>query len=155
MSPLGFNARVGSAFFRYFCRGKCNVHSPRFTSGATLANLLVASAQLVTSPHACAETGLGSDSNMQLHEQKTNAIPLCQRPGINLGENLENMSLDRMVDSLSAYFGKKFAPCMKKVEDLIKKVREEEFEKKQQPDLDKMKDQGGEPEPKDDDDEGS
>ena len=49
--------------------------------GATLADLLVASAQPVTSPHACAEVGLGSDSNVQPHEQKTNALPLCQRPG--------------------------------------------------------------------------
>ena len=82
MSPLGFKARVGSALFAiFFCRGECNVHSPRFTSGATLADLLAAGAQLVTSPHACAEVGLGSDSNVQPHEQKTNALPLCQRPG--------------------------------------------------------------------------
>ena len=66
---------------RYFCGGECNVHSPRFTSGATLANLLAAGAQPVTSPHACAEVGLGSDSNVQPHEQKTNALPLCQWPG--------------------------------------------------------------------------
>ena len=59
----------------------CNVHSPRFTSGATLADLLAAGAQLVTSPHACAEVELGSDLNVQPHEQKTNALPLCQRPG--------------------------------------------------------------------------
>ena len=63
-SPLGFNVRVGSASFT-FCGGKCNIHSPRSTSGATLADLLVASVQPVTSPHACAEVGLGSDSNGQ------------------------------------------------------------------------------------------
>ena len=40
-SPLGFKARVGSALFT-FCRGKCNVHSPRSTSGATHADLLAA-----------------------------------------------------------------------------------------------------------------
>ena len=62
----------------FFCGGKCNVHSPRFTSGATLANLLAASTQPVTFPHACAEVGLGSDLNVQPHEQKTNALPLCQ-----------------------------------------------------------------------------
>ena len=39
MSLLGFKVRVGSALFT-FCRGKCNVHSPRSTSGATHANLL-------------------------------------------------------------------------------------------------------------------
>ena len=76
----GFQSQSGFCLIRYFCGGKCNVHSPRFTSGATLANLLAAGAQLVTSPHACAEVGLGSDSNVQLHEQKTNALPLCQRP---------------------------------------------------------------------------
>ena len=59
-------------------KGECNVHSPRFTSGATLADLLAAGAQPVTSPHACAEVGLDSDSNVQPHEQKTNALPLCQ-----------------------------------------------------------------------------
>ena len=78
----GFQSQSGFCLIRYFCRGECNVHSSRFTSGATLANLLAAGAQPVTSPHACAEVGLGSDSNVQLHEQKTNALPLCQRPGI-------------------------------------------------------------------------
>ena len=37
-SPLGFKVRVGSALFA-FCRGECNVHSPRSTSGAILADL--------------------------------------------------------------------------------------------------------------------
>ena len=37
----GFKARVGSALFTFF-GGKCNVHSPRSTSGTTLADLLVA-----------------------------------------------------------------------------------------------------------------
>ena len=46
-----------------------------------VADLLAAGTQPVTSPHACAEVGLGSDSNVQPHEQKTNALPLCQRPG--------------------------------------------------------------------------
>ena len=77
----GFQSQSGFCLIRYFCGGECNVHSPRFTSGATLADLLVAGAQPVTSPHACAEVGLGSVSNMQSHEQKTNALPLCQRPG--------------------------------------------------------------------------
>ena len=79
-SPLGFKVRVGSALFAIFA--EANVHSPRFTSGATLADLLAASMQPVTSPHACAEVGLGSDSNVQSHGQKTNALPLCQRPGL-------------------------------------------------------------------------
>ena len=56
-SPLGFKARVGSALFAS-CGGECNVHSPRSTSGATLAELLVAGAQLVLSPHTVAEVRL-------------------------------------------------------------------------------------------------
>ena len=43
--------------YSIFCGGECNVHSPRFTSGATLAALLVAGTQPVTSSHACAEVG--------------------------------------------------------------------------------------------------
>ena len=77
----GFQSQSGFCLIRYFCGGKCNVHSPRFTSGATLVDLLAAGVQPVTSPHACAEVGLGSDSNVQPHEQKTNVLPLCQRPG--------------------------------------------------------------------------
>ena len=78
----GFQSQSGFHLIRYFCRGKCNIHSPRFTSGATLANLLVGGAQPVTSPHACTEVGLGPDLNMQPHKQKTNALPLCQRPSL-------------------------------------------------------------------------
>ena len=51
----GFQSQSGFCLIRYFCGGECNVHSPRFTSGATLADLLAAGAQPVTSPHACAE----------------------------------------------------------------------------------------------------
>ena len=87
----GFQSQSGFCLIRYFCGGECNVHSPRFTSGATLADLLAAGVQLVTSPHACAEVGLGSDSNVQPHEQKTNALPLCQRPGFNCIPYLENI----------------------------------------------------------------
>ena len=77
----GFQSQSGFFLIHYFCGGECNVHSPRFTSGATLADHLAAGVQLVTSPNACAEVGLGSDSNVQLHERKTNALPLCQQPG--------------------------------------------------------------------------
>ena len=79
-SPLGFKAKVGSALFAFY-GGECNVHSPRSTSGATCADLLVAGAEPVTYPHACAEVGLGSDLKGKSPEQKTNALPLCQRPG--------------------------------------------------------------------------
>ena len=53
----GFQTRVGSALFA-FCRGKCNVHSLRSTSDATLADLLAASAQPILSPHTVAEVRL-------------------------------------------------------------------------------------------------
>ena len=56
-SPLGFKAREGSALFA-FCKGKCNVHSPRSTSGARLADLLAAGAQPVLSSHTVAEVRL-------------------------------------------------------------------------------------------------
>ena len=48
MSPLGFKARVGSALFAV-CGGECNVHSPRSTSGATLADLSVIRVPLYSS----------------------------------------------------------------------------------------------------------
>ena len=67
--------------YSLFCGFKCYVHSLRSTSAATHANLLMASTQPVTSLHACAEVGLGLDSNGQSLRQKTNALPLCQRPG--------------------------------------------------------------------------
>ena len=38
--------------------------------------------QPVTSKHSCAEVGLCSDSNVQSPGQKTNALPLSQRPWI-------------------------------------------------------------------------
>ena len=87
----GFQSQSGFCLIHYFCGGECNVHSPRFGSGATLADLLVAGAQLVTSPHACAEVGLGSVSNVRSHEQKMNALPLCQRPGFLAQINLTSI----------------------------------------------------------------
>ena len=45
--------------YSLFCGGECNVHSLRSTSRATLADLLAAGVQPVTSLHACAEVGLG------------------------------------------------------------------------------------------------
>ena len=56
-SSLGLKARVGSVLFA-FCGGKCNVHSRRSTSGATLADLLAASKQPVLSPHTVADVRL-------------------------------------------------------------------------------------------------
>ena len=52
-----FCDRVDSALFA-FCRGECNVHSLRSTSGATLADLLAASTQPLLSPHTVAEVRL-------------------------------------------------------------------------------------------------
>ena len=42
VSP-GFQSQSGFCLIRYFCGGECNVHSPRFTSGATPADLLTPS----------------------------------------------------------------------------------------------------------------
>ena len=66
----GFQSQSGFCLI-CICRGEYNVHSLISTSDAT---------QLVTSPHACAEVGLGSDSNGQSPGQKMNLLPLCQRP---------------------------------------------------------------------------
>ena len=52
----GFQSQSGLPYSH--CGGECNVRSPRSTSGATLADLLVASAQLVLSPHTVAEVRL-------------------------------------------------------------------------------------------------
>ena len=80
-SPLGFKARVGSALFAIFAEANVTYIPQDSPLVLHFADLLAAGMQPVTSPHACAEVGLGSDSNVQLHEQKTNALPLCQRPG--------------------------------------------------------------------------
>ena len=52
----GFQSLSGLPYLH--CRGECNVHSPRSTSGATLADLLAAGAQPVLSPHTVAEVRL-------------------------------------------------------------------------------------------------
>ena len=83
---LGFKARVGSALFT-FCLGKCNVHSLHM-----LTSWLPVS-HPVTSPHASAEVGCGSDSNRQSPRQKTNALPFCQRPGYYLILSFSFLSL--------------------------------------------------------------
>ena len=77
----GFQSQSGVLPYLLFCGGECNVHSLRSTSDVTHADLLAADAHPVISPHACAEVGFGSDLNWQSPGQKTNALPLCQRPG--------------------------------------------------------------------------
>ena len=62
-SPLGFKARVGSALFAIFAEASISPY------GTIVTDLLVAGTQPITSPHACAEVGLGSVSNVQPHEQ--------------------------------------------------------------------------------------
>ena len=52
----GFQSQSGLPYSH--CGGKDNVCSPRSTSGATLANLLVAGAQPVLSQHTVAEVRL-------------------------------------------------------------------------------------------------
>ena len=78
----GFQSQSGFCLIKCFCGGKCDVHSSRSTSGATHANLLVASVKPVTSPHACAEVGLGLDLNRRSPGQKKNALPLCLSLGM-------------------------------------------------------------------------
>ena len=52
----GFRSQSGLPYL--YCRGEHNVHSLRSTSGGTLSDLLVASAQPVLSPHTVAEVRL-------------------------------------------------------------------------------------------------
>ena len=80
-SLLGFKARVGSALFAIFAEVNVMYIPQDSPLVLHIADLLVAGAQPVTSPHACAEVGLGSVSNMRSHKQKTNVPPLCQQPG--------------------------------------------------------------------------
>ena len=55
--------------------GECNVHSPRSTSGATLAHLLAAGAPPVLSPHTVVEVRLpGFD--LMLSEYLSDALPI-------------------------------------------------------------------------------
>ena len=58
MSPLGFKGRLGSALFE-LCGGIHDIHSLRFTSGAT--PLLVYKASIATShlPHMCVSAEVG------------------------------------------------------------------------------------------------
>ena len=49
-SPLGFKARVGSALFE-LCGGVCDIHSLRFTSGATHLPVYKASIAASRLPH--------------------------------------------------------------------------------------------------------
>ena len=49
-SPLGFKARMGSAFFA-LCGGICDIHSLRFTSGATPLPVYNASIAASCLPH--------------------------------------------------------------------------------------------------------
>ena len=77
---LGFKARVGSALFIF-----AEVNVMYIPQDPPLVLHMLTSGQLtlqpVTSPHASAEVGLCSDLNGQSPAQKTNVLPLCQRPG--------------------------------------------------------------------------
>ena len=71
---------------------------------------------------------------------------------LNLAGNFQNMSLDRMIDSLTAYFGKRFTNCAKKVEGLMKELREEELEKTKEPEPNQGEDPDEDQRPVDNDD---
>ena len=83
----GFQSQSGFCLICYFCGGECNVHSPRFTSGATLADLLAAGVQPVTSPHASAEMRLGSNLNEQSPGKKTKAWNCASNPYLYININ--------------------------------------------------------------------
>ena len=51
MSPLGFKARVGSALFELCGVMECDIHSLRFTSGATPLPVYIASIAAGRFPH--------------------------------------------------------------------------------------------------------
>ena len=77
----GFQSQSGFCFIRFFVEVNVMYIPGDPPLVLHIAHLLVASVQLVTSPHACAEVGLGSDLNGQSPRQKTNALSLCERPG--------------------------------------------------------------------------
>ena len=60
-SPLGFKARVGSALFAIFVEANVMYIPQDSPLVLHLPTLLAAGTQPVTSPHGCAEVGLGSD----------------------------------------------------------------------------------------------
>ena len=74
-SPLGFKARVGSALFE-LCGGVCDIHSLRFTSGAT--PLLVYTASIAASRlphmHVSAEVGC-RDLNRRPPARQSDVLP--------------------------------------------------------------------------------
>ena len=57
-SPLGFKARVGSALFE-LCGGVRDIHSLRFTSGATPLLVYIASIAASGFPHMCVSAEVG------------------------------------------------------------------------------------------------
>ena len=68
MSPLGFKARVGSALFAIFAE-------------ANVMYIPQDSPLVLHLPTSWWPARRLTDSNVQPHEQKTHALPLCQRPG--------------------------------------------------------------------------
>ena len=76
-SPMGFKARVGSALFAFFVEANV-MYIPQDPLLLHMATCWLPRAQPVTSLHASAEVGLGSDLNGQLPGQKANALQLCQ-----------------------------------------------------------------------------
>ena len=65
----------------HFCRGKCNVHSLRFTSGATPAHLLTVGMATSHFP-TCISRGR-SWFGIKWAITHTEELPLCQRPLLN------------------------------------------------------------------------
>ena len=81
----GFQSQSGFCLIRFFA--EANVMYIPWDPPLVLH--MLTSWQSVTSSHACAEVGLGSNHlNRQSPGQKTNALPLCQRPGFRVSSFL-------------------------------------------------------------------
>ena len=65
----GFQSQSGLCLIFLFCGGKCNLHSPRFTSDAKPAGLLMASIAAGHFSSCIIRCGTSSDSNGQSSRQ--------------------------------------------------------------------------------------
>ena len=85
----GFQSQSGFCLIRYFCGGECNVHSPWFTSGATLADLLAVGMQPVTSPHALQRWDLARIRTCNRTDRRRTRYHCASDPAFN--SNIFNM----------------------------------------------------------------
>ena len=80
-SPLGFKARVGSALYAIFAEANV-MYIPQDSPLVLHLPTSWRPARSRSLPHMHVQRwDLAQISNVQPHKQKTNALPLCQRPG--------------------------------------------------------------------------